>query len=163
MSAGSDSIFKICEQHFTKAANKWNTNSVATAGRNGRKLKMADNKNKLGYEFLKQRTQCGKVFVAGEECEDHRENIWGFARTRAHKGLVVLIVGLLSVLISVGAGQFYWTHRLYGRQEEKIHRLEVDTAIQLKELQTQQAVIIQGITDLRKDVRVLTERVTEGR
>ncbi len=124
---------------------------------------MADNNNKLGYEFLKQRTKCGKVFVDREECEDHRKNIWDFARTRAHKGLVVLIVGLLGVLVSVGAGQFYWTQRLHGRQEEKIHKLEVDTALQLKELQARQGIIIQGITDLREDVRVLTERITEGR
>jgi len=124
---------------------------------------MAERNEKLKYRILKQKDECAKQFVAREECEDHRENIWGFARTRAHKGLFVLIVGLLGVLVSVGTGQFYWTHRLYGRQEEKIHRLEVDTAIQLKELQAQQGIIIQGISDLRKDVRVLTERVTERR
>ena len=163
MSAGSDSIFKNLRAHFTKASNKWNANSVATAWRTGRKLKMADNKNKLGYEFLKQRTQCGKVFVAREECEESRADLWGFVKSRAHKGMTFVVIGLLAVLISVGVGQFYWTQRLHGRQEEKIHRLEVDTALQLKELQAQQVLIIQGIADLRKDVRVLTERVTEGR
>ena len=92
-----------------------------------------------------------------------RKDIWYFARTRAHKGLVVAVVGLLGVLVSAGAGQFYWTQRLHGRQEEKIHKLEVDTALQLKELQARQGIIIQGITDLREDVRVLTERITEVR
>ena len=124
---------------------------------------MADNHIKLGYEFLKQRSECGRVFVAREDCEDFRKDIWGFARTRAHKGLVVLVVGLLGVLVSVGAGQFYWTQRLHGRQQEKIHKLEVETSLQLKELQAKQEIILQGITGLREDVRVLSVRITEGR
>ena len=124
---------------------------------------MAAHRNKLGYEFLKQRSECDRVFVAREDCEDYRKDIWDFAKSRAHKGLVVLIVGLLGVLVSVGAGQFYWTQRLHGRQEEKIHKLEIETALQLKEVQAQQAVIIQGITDLREDMRVLSERITDGR
>ncbi len=124
---------------------------------------MADNRNKLSYEFLKQRSECGRVFLAREDCEDYRKDIWDFARSRAHKGLVVLVVGLLGVLVSVGAGQFYWTQRLHGRQQEKIHKLEIETSIQLKELQAKQEIILQEITDLREDVRVLSERITERR
>ena len=68
-----------------------------------------------------------------------------------------------AVLVSVGAGQFYWTQRLHGRQQEKIHKLEVETSLQLKELQAKQEIILQGITGLREDVRVLSVRITEGR
>jgi hypothetical protein len=124
---------------------------------------VADKKDRLGYEFLKQRTRCGKVFVPREDCEDHRQELRQFAGSRAHKGFVLLIAGLLSVLVSLGAGQFYWTQKLHGRQQDKIHKLEVDTALQLRELQARQEVILQGITDLRTDLRVLTGNMTEGR
>ena len=124
---------------------------------------MADKSDRLGYEFLKQRTRCGKLFVPREDCEDHRRELHEFAGSRAHKGFVLLIAGLLGVLVSLGAGQFYWTQKLHGIQQDKIHKLEVDTALQLKELQAQQKIIIQGIADLRTDLRMLTKNVTKGR
>jgi len=117
---------------------------------------VAENKD-IDNAILRRKDECDTIFLEKDTYDAGMKDLWSFARSRAHKGMTWLVVGLFAILISVGVGQFYWVSGKFEKQSEKMHALDMETALQLQGLQAQQKIIVQGIADINRSINTLTE------
>lgn len=115
---------------------------------------MAENRD-IKVAILEQQNECDEVYARKSSLAKLETSI----KSRAHKGMTWIVIGLFGGLLSLGVAQTRWLVGMSDVNSEKIHKLEIDTALQLKELQAQQGIIIQGIGELKEDIRVLTEKM----
>ena len=93
---------------------------------------------------------------------DDKNDLWKFARTRAHKGMTWIVVGLFAALLSIGVKQFYWASGKFEDQIDKIHKLELRVELELNTIKLQEVEKTKTLETLSNTVQILTDHLLQN-